>query len=159
MRSYKILSGFNRFPMAKNLGNKKKFAQIGQCIREISQKPFSGTQGGSGAQKRVKECPKKKGASKFGFSAEKWVGLANKINLGTKFARDLYFLHKHTYYSASLPVIEVVVVILNRNSTSSSRSTSTDSNCYCCPRCRSHRRHLGCLQKKQNHQRNLRQYE
>ena len=42
MRSYKILSGFNRFLMAKNLGNKKKFAQIGQCIREISRKPVSG---------------------------------------------------------------------------------------------------------------------
>ena len=82
------MGGFNRFPKAKNLGNKKKFAQIGQYIHKISQKPFSGTQGGSGAQKRVKECPKKKWTSKFGFSTEKWVGIANKINLGTKFARD-----------------------------------------------------------------------
>ena len=46
--------------MAKNLGNKKKFAQIGQCIREISQKPFSGTQGGSGAQKKGQGVSKKK---------------------------------------------------------------------------------------------------
>ena len=75
--------------MAKNLGNKtKKFAQIGQYIHKISQKPFPGTQDGSGAQKRVKECPEKKGTSKFGFSTEKWVGIANKINLGTIFARD-----------------------------------------------------------------------
>ena len=53
------LGFINRCLISRILGNKKKFAQIGQCIREISQKPFSGTQGGSGAQKRVKECPKK----------------------------------------------------------------------------------------------------
>ena len=85
------MGGFNRFPMAKNLGNKKKFAQIGQYIHyihKISQKPFSGTQGGSGAQKRVKECPKKIWTSKFGFSTEKWVGIANKINLGKQIAQD-----------------------------------------------------------------------
>ena len=52
MSSYKTLSGFNRFLMAKNLGNKKKFAQIGQYIHEIFQKPFSGTLGGPRAQKR-----------------------------------------------------------------------------------------------------------
>ena len=46
--------------MAKNLGNKKKFAQIGQYIHKISQNPFSGTQGGSGAQIGAKECPEKR---------------------------------------------------------------------------------------------------
>ena len=74
--------------MAKNLGNKKKFAQIGQYIHKISQKPFSGTQGGFRGPKKGQGVSEKKWTSKFGFSTEKWVGIANKINLGTKFARD-----------------------------------------------------------------------
>ena len=38
--------------MAKNIGNKKKFAQIGQYIREISKITIFGYPGGPGAQKR-----------------------------------------------------------------------------------------------------------
>ena len=52
MRTYNILSGFNRFPMAKNLGNKKKFAQIGQQTTEILENKVSGSSGGPGGPKR-----------------------------------------------------------------------------------------------------------
>ena len=56
-----------------------------------------------GPKKRIKECPNKKFTSKFGFSTEKWVGLANTIILGTKFARDL-----------SIPTQAYLLCIINR---------------------------------------------
>ena len=49
---------FNRFLMAKNLGNNKKFAQIGQCIREISRKPVLGPPRGFGGSKSCPSTPK-----------------------------------------------------------------------------------------------------
>ena len=46
------MSSFNRFPMAQNLENKKKFAQIGQQISEICENKVSGPSGEPGDPKK-----------------------------------------------------------------------------------------------------------
>ena len=92
MRSYKILSGFNRFPMAKNLGNKKKFAQIGQCIREISRKPVLGPPRGFWRLQIMPQHPQ--------MRSYKILGGFNRFpmakNLGNKkkFAQIGQYIHK-----------------------------------------------------------------
>ena len=39
------MSNFNQYLMAKNLGNYKKFAQIGQCTQDIAKTRFRAPEG------------------------------------------------------------------------------------------------------------------
>ena len=60
--------------MAKNLGNKKKFAQIGQDIHKISQKPLSGHPGGfRGPEKGQGVSEKKEHPNSDSAQKNEWV--------------------------------------------------------------------------------------